>query len=484
MNLFKFIFMKFHLSFVLVALLCLGSRAQSPDKVWGIEECVNYALENNIQIQQSQLQVEINKNNQQQVRADLAPNLNLNSNYGWNFGLNIDPVTNEISQSQRQTASLGLNSNVTLFSGLRQHYSIAKANLDYMAALYDLEDMEYDVSLNVTAGYLQILLNKEILNVAREQQRVSKLQLDRMTKLVEAGANPKGDELQLQAQWARDKQDVIAAENAYIISKLQLANLLQLENPDEFEIESPEIELPGAELVARSAESIYATALDMQPAIKGAEIRVESSEKDLAITKAGAYPTLRLVGQVGTSYSDQIQEPNSTDIVTQTVPAFDQNGTSYTFQIPQEIPTDFEPKPFGPQATDNLNEYVGLSLNVPIFNGLSVSKNKQNAAINAQITRLQLDQEKNALRQDVYQAHADAKASYNSYLAAEAAVEAGKESFKYSKERFEVGALNQFDFENDKNSLARAMSEMLRAKYDYIFKIKVLEFYLTNQVKL
>lgn len=478
--------MKFLLSFVLAALLCTAAQAQSPDQVWSIEECVNYALENNIQIQQSQLQVEINKNNQQQTKADLAPNLNLNSNYGWNFGLNIDPVTNEISQSRRQTASIGLSSNVTLFSGLRQHYSIAKSNLDYLAALYDLEDMEYDISLNVTAGYLQILLNKEILNVAREQQRVSKLQLDRMSELVEAGANPKGDELQLQAQWARDKQDVIAAENAYVISKLQLANLLQLENPDEFEIESPEIEVPGAELVARSAESIYETALDMQPAIKGAETRVESSEKDLAIVRGNAYPTLNLVGQVGTSYSDQIQQPvgDETFSVPQPTyfPAGDPNGQ--VVFAPQTFPARYEDKPFGAQVGDNLNEYVGLQLNVPIFNGLSVSKNKQNAEINTRISELQLEQEKNALRQDVYQAHADAKASYNSYLAAEAAVEAGKESFKYSKERFEVGALNQFDFENDKNSLARAMSEMLRAKYDYIFKIKVLEFYLTNQVKL
>lgn len=477
--------MKLNLSFALAIAACFGVFGQSPDKVWGIEECVNYALENNIQIQQSQLQVEINKNNQQQTKADIAPNLNFNSNYGWNFGLNIDPVTNEISQSRRQTASFGLNSNVTLFSGLRQHYSIAKANLDYVAALYDLEDMKYNISLNVTAGYLQILLNKEILNVAREQQRVSKLQLDRMTKLVEAGANPMGDQLQLEAQWARDKQDVIAAENAYTISKLQLANLLQLENPDEFEIESPEIEVPDAELVARTAESIYATALDKQPSIKGAETRVESSEKNLAITKAGAYPTLNLVGQVGTSYSDQIVEGSGTETITLPEPVYDGNGNVIFVPYEQTIPIGpYDQKAFGNQVGDNLNEYVGLQLNVPIFNGLSVSKSKQNAQINAKISRLQLEQEKNALRQDVYQAHADAKASYNSYLAAESAVEAGTESFKYSKERFEVGALNQFDFENDKNSLARAMSEMLRAKYDYIFKIKVLEFYLTNQVKL
>ncbi|WP_417601235.1 TolC family protein [Owenweeksia hongkongensis] len=477
--------MKLNISVVLGILLCLNATAQNTGKVWGIEECVNYALENNIQIKQTALQVEANKTSQQSAKWDIAPNFNLNSNYGWNFGLNIDPVTNEISQARRQTASLNLQGNWVVFNGLRKHYNISKSNLDYLAALYDLEDIKNDISLNVAASYLQILLNKEILAVAKEQERVSQLQVNRTTKLVEAGASPKGDQLQLEAQLARDHQNVIASENALTISKLQLANLLQLENPDDFEISSPDLDVPEAALVARDPASIFATAMDLQPAIKGAETRVESSEKNEAITKSGAYPTLSVIGQVGTSYSDQILEPAGTETVNIPQPTYDQNGQVIFIPYSQTVPIGpYEEKKFGNQVGDNLNEYIGLSLSVPLFNGLNVHSNKQIAEINTKQSQLQLEMEKNTLRQTIYQAHADAKASYNSYLAAEVTVESSEESFKYSKERFEVGALNQFDFENAKNSLAIAKSEMLRSKYDYIFKIKVLEFYLTNQIKL
>ncbi|AEV32879.1 outer membrane protein [Owenweeksia hongkongensis DSM 17368] len=477
--------MKLNISVVLGILMCLNATAQDTGKVWGIEECVNYALENNIQIKQTALQVEANKTSQQSAKWDIAPNFNLNSNYGWNFGLNIDPVTNEISQARRQTASLNLQGNWVVFNGLRKHYNISKSNLDYLAALYDLEDIKNDISLNVAASYLQILLNKEILVVAKEQERVSQLQVNRTTKLVEAGASPKGDQLQLEAQLARDHQNVIASENALTISKLQLANLLQLENPDDFEISSPDLDVPEAALVARDPASIFATAMDLQPAIKGAETRVESSEKNEAITKSGAYPTLSVVGQVGTSYSDQILEPAGTETVNIPQPTYDQNGQVIFIPFSQTVPIGpYEEKKFGNQVGDNLNEYIGLSLSVPLFNGLNVHSNKQIAEINTKQSQLQLEMEKNTLRQTIYQAHADAKASYNSYLAAEVTVESSEESFKYSKERFEVGALNQFDFENAKNSLAIAKSEMLRSKYDYIFKTKVLEFYLTNQIKL
>lgn len=457
---------------------------ESPDQIWTIEECVEYAMENNIQIQQASLQVDINKNNIQTAWWDYAPNLNFNSNYGWNFGLNIDPVTNQISQSQRQTATLGLSSNLVLFNGGRKYKNITRSNLEYLAAMYDLESMKNDISLNVAGFYLQILLNKEILAVAREQERITDLQLQRMTKLVDAGARPQGDKLQLEAQLARDQQNVIASENALNISKLQLANVLQLESPDEFTIAEPEMEIPEAVLVARDPEGIYLSALETQPAVKSAEVRLESSEKAIEITRGAALPTLSVNGQIGTSYSDQIQEAGGSTTVNVPMATYDQNGDVIFLPSQQTIPQDFQDKPVGNQLEDNLNEYIGVSLSVPIFNRFTVKNNVQNSRINREISQLNLDQEKNALKQTIYQAHADAKASYNSYLAAEKAVESSQESFNYSNQRFEVGALNQFDFENAKNSLAVAQSEMIRAKYDYIFKIKVLEFYLTNQVNL
>jgi outer membrane protein len=478
--------MKLNLGFTSgLLLLFFGSIAQnSPEKVWTIDECVSYARQNNIQVRQAALQADMNSNNLQSARWDYAPNLNFNSSYGWNFGLNIDPVTNTISQSQRQTANLNLSSNWVLYSGGRKYNTIAQRNLDYMAGMYDLEQVKNDISLNVASFYLQILLNQEILAVAKEQLRVTQLQLNRTTKLVDAGAAPKGDQLQLEAQLARDQQNIIAAENSVTISKLQLANLLQLENPDEFTISNPDLEVPEAALIARGPDGIFQSAVENQPAIKSAEVKLESSEKAVALSKGAALPTLSVNGQIGTSYSDQIQEAGSATVVDVPVATYDQNGTVVFIPRTQVVPGDFNDKSAGDQLGDNLNEYVGLSLSIPIFNRMSVRNNYQNAQIGKELSQLQLDQEKNNLRQTIYQAHADAKASYNSYLAAEKAVESSEESFKYSNQRFEVGALNQFDFENAKNSLAVAQSEMIRSKYDYIFKIKVLEFYLTNQVKL
>lgn len=478
--------MKFHFCFIFcLSLLFLSAGAQpSSAKRWTIDECVAYAIENNVQIKQAALQVEINKNNLESAKWDYAPNLNLNSNYGWNFGLNIDPVTNQISQNQRTTGNVTLSSNWVLYRGGRKYNGIAQSNLDYLAGMYSLEGVKNDIRLNVAGFYLQILLNQEILAVAVEQERVTQLQVDRMKKMVDVGASPRGDQLQLEAQLARDHQNVITAENSLNIGKLQLANLLQLENPDEFSIANPELALPAAALIAKGAMVVYQSALENQPSIKSAEMNLQSSEKAVQVSKGGALPTLSLNGQLGTSYSDLIQQPTSTTTVQSAGFVVDNNGVANVVIFPETFPSDFEDKPLGDQLGDNLNEYVGFSLNVPLFNRMTVRNSYQNAQINKDISRLQLESEKINLRQTIYQAHADAKASYNSYLAAQKAVESSEESFKYSKQRFEVGALNQFDFENAKNGLAISQSEMIRSKYDYIFKIKVLEFYLTNQVKL
>ncbi len=474
-------------SFILpgAILLCiLGHEAKAQETIWTIDQCVSYALENNIQIKQSQLQAQITKNNQQVAQWDYAPNLNFNATYGFNFGLNIDPVTNQISQDNRQTGNFTLRSDWVLYNGGLKYNTIAQRNLEYLQAMYNLEAAKNDVSLNVASSFLQILLNKEILLVAEEQERITALQLNRMNALVEAGSRPRGDALQLQAQLARDKQNRISAQNALTISRLTLANLLQLGNPDEFRISSPDLALPDAAMVARGAESIYVTARENQPSIKAAEKGVESSAKQVDASQSGYLPTLSLIGQVATSYSDQIPQATGSFDTRIPVGILPSTGETVLSVEPQTVPTGFETKPFIDQTSDNFNEFVGIQMQIPIFNRFAVRNNYQNARINEEISKLQLEQEQNTLKQTIYQAHADARASYNAYLAAEVAVESSREAFTYAEERFSVGALNQFDFENSKNSLAAAQSDMLRAKYDYIFKVKVLEFYLTNQVKL
>lgn len=471
------------LSFFLFFLSAFGLMGQStiPD-VWTLQDCISHAFENNITVQQAQLRAEIAENNLQTARYDYLPNLNLGNNLFWNFGLNIDPVTNQISRQSRQTVNFQLSSNWTIYNGGAKYNTIAQRNHDLKAAQYDYEAARNDIGLLVASNYLQILLNKEIAAVAREQLRITDLQLKRTDKLVKAGTLPEGERLQLEAQLARDQQNKIATENAVTLSRLQLANLLQLEDPEQFSVGSPQLTLPDPTILSRPANNVYEVAVEKQANIRAAEMRVLSGEESIDIAFSGFLPTLSLIGQVGTNYSDQI--PNITGSEDAVIPFGFVGTTNDPVFITQSIPQTDGVKPFGDQVSDNLNEVVGLSLNIPIFSRRAVSNNLQNAKINADLSRLGLEQAKNDLRQTIFRAHADAKAAKLQFEAATKSVNANQKAFDYARQRFEVGALNQVDFETAKNNLAAAQSQYSQAKYDYIFKIKVLEFYLTNQVNL
>tara|TARA_B100001115_G_scaffold185013_1_gene190688 strand:+ start:2266 stop:3696 length:1431 start_codon:yes stop_codon:yes gene_type:complete len=469
------------LLFTFLALINLQGQNPLPE-VWSLSECVEYALQQNITVEQARLRAEIARNNLNTARMDYLPDLRLGNNLFWNFGLNIDPVTNQISRQSRQTVNFQLSSNWTLYNGGAKYNTIAQRNHDLKAAQYDYEAARNDISLLVASSYLQILLNKEIEAVAREQVRITNLQLNRTQKLVNAGTLPEGELLQLEAQQARDEQNLISTQNAVTISQLQLANILQLSNPDAFEIGSPDLGLPDASILDRPAANVYDVAVDKQPSIRAAEMRVLSGEEGVDLAYSGFLPSLSLIGQVATNYSDQI--PNVTGTNDMVIPFGYVGNTGDLVYIQQSVPITDGVKPFNDQVSDNLNQLVGFSLQVPIFSRRAVANNLQNAKINADINRLNLDQVKNDLKQTIYQAHNDAKAAKLQFEAAAKSVQASQKAFEYARQRFEVGALNQVDFETAKNNLAAAQSQFSQAKFDYIFRVKVLEFYLTNQVNL
>lgn len=470
------------LAVLLSGLFAFPSLAQDLPVRWSLQECVEHALTNNISVQQARLRSQSALNNLSTARWDYAPNLSAGANYFWNFGLNIDPVTNLISQQTRQTANFTLSTNWNVYNGGRKYTAIERNKLDAQAARMDYEAARNDISLNVASGFLQILLNKEIAAVAAEQVRISQLQVNRMAKMVQAGTVPQGDLLQLEAQLANDQQNLIRTQNAVRIARLQLANLLQLEDPDQFDITEPQLNLPTAELISASPAPIYQGAVDDQPVIKAAELRLMSSEKQVREAQANYLPSLSFIAQVGSNYSDQIQTIDGFD--QQVVPIGVVENTGQVVNSVQLTPNFAGVKPFNNQFEDNLNEVVGINFTVPIFNRMAVRNAVQNAKINQDIARLNLEQNKNTLRQTIYQAHADAKAAFEQYQAAQKSLKANQEAFDYAQKRFEVGALNQVDFENAKNNLAAAQSQLIQGKYDFIFRIKVLEFYLNNQISL
>lgn len=464
-----------------IAVPCSYGQGVMTEK-WSLQECIAHAYEHNITIEQAQLRAEIAKNNLQTAQMDYLPNLNLGNNVFWNFGLNIDPVTNQISRQSRQTVNFQLSSNWVLYNGGAKYNTIAQRNHDLKAAQYDYEAARNEIGLQVASAYLQIMLNKEIAAVAREQVRITDLQLRRTKKLVEAGSLPEGELLQLEAQLARDQQNSLVADNNVNITRLVVANLLQLEDPSAFDVADVQLVLPDGSILDRSPENLFQVALERQPNIRAAEMRVLSGEEGIDIAYSGYLPSLSLIGQVGTNYSDQI--PNITGTEDVTIPFGFVAGSNDLVLVQQSLPVTDGVKPFGDQVSDNLNEVVGFTLNVPIFNRRTVANNLQNARISADLNRLGLEQVKNDLRQTIFQAHIDATSARLQFNAAAKSVEANKKAFEYARQRFEVGALNQVDFESAKNNLAASQSQYAQAKYDYIFKVKVLEFYLTNQVNL
>ncbi|MCH8554827.1 MAG: TolC family protein [Schleiferiaceae bacterium] len=464
-----------------IAILVSVSTAFGQEK-WSLEDCVNYALEKNISVQQARLQIQAAQNDREGAIANLLPNLDFDAGYFWNFGLNIDPVTNLPTRDNRQTNTFNLNSNWVVFDGLANVNQVAKSRIEHMASLYNLDAIKNDVTVNVSNGFIQVLLNKELLRVAEAQLQTTKLQEDRTAKLVEAGSLPMGDLYQLQAQIARDEQNLVNADNNLTISKLLLAQLLMLEDPSTFDIIEPIAEIPQATYLSFGAEEIYRRALEAQPIVEQRRLQVESAARDIAIARAGYMPSLVLIGRISTNYSNQIPQFSTDPIDLPPVPIGATASGETVFGFPRQTLVPEGIKPIGNQWMDNRNQFVGMSLRVPIFSRLQVRNGVRRADLNQRGTQLNYEQTKMDLRQTIQRAHADAVAALNTYNAADKSVKANEEAFSYAQRRFDVGAINQVEFETARNNLVQAQSEKIRSKYEYTFRVKVLEFYVTNSI--
>jgi len=450
-------------------------------KQWTLAECIDTALERNIQLKQSALQIELTENTQEQRVAGLFPTVNGSAGYGWNFGLNIDPVTNLASRDNRQTNNLSLNAQWTLFDGLQNVNSLAQSRIDHAAQLYQLEDVRNNTALNVASLYLQVLLNTEILRIAEEQEKLSEVQVRRTADLVETGSLPKGNLYDNEAQLARDHQSSVSAKNQLNISKLRLAQAMQMNRAQELEVAPvPDIS-PDAGIIALGPDRIYESALQNQPNIKSRELQLESADKGVSVSRGSGWPTLSLVGSIGTNYSNQVRSFSVIDQPPSLIGATESGENVFNFGSATFESGDV--KPFWDQYQDNVNEFVGLNLQIPIFSGLQIRNGIRSAQISRTQAELNLTNERNTLRQTIQQAHADALAAYETFQATERSVEAGAESFEYARVRYENGVINFFEYENARNRLTSAKAQLAQARYDWIFRVKTLEFYLNGSLQ-
>jgi len=451
---------------------------------WSLENCIQYAMENNIQIKQSVLNTEYNENLLKQSKLGQIPNLNASSNYSFSWGRALDQTTYQFTDDQQiHSLSMGFSSSANLFSGLRVRNTILQNELNLMASYEDVEKIKNDISLNIAAAYLSIMFNQELLAVTVSQMEITGQQVERTQKMVDAGKLARGNLLELDAQYASEELNLVNAENQLSISLLNLQQILALPIDTAFGIDIPDLADPDENPLAISALEVYRIAELEMPQIKSAELAKESSEKGLMIAKGGRSPQLYLSANYNSGYShirEQVVELGDP----QQIPiGITQNSGDPVLSYPQQIPV-YGAYPFFEQMRDNTSAGVGLGLSIPIFNGWQVNGSIANARIALENSNLELQNKKLILYASIQQAYADALAALKKFNATERALISMEESFKYTEKKFEVGLVNTVDYNMSKNQLTATQSDLLQAKYDFIFRIKILNFYKGDPITL
>ncbi|MBI2966221.1 MAG: TolC family protein [Bacteroidetes bacterium] len=462
-------------SFCLIFLISASLSAFAQTKVWSLKECIDYALANNLQVRQQVLTVRSVKEGYSQSRMNRFPSLYSSSNYGLSSGKTVDPYSYEFTTENIQSGSFGLNAQVTLFNGLQALNTIRQNKFLYMAAMSDADRMRDEISLTIAQSYMQILFNEELLEIAKQQHLTIKQQVEQTRKMVEAGGLAPGNLLDVEAQEALEALNVVNALNQLDLSYLQLVQLLEIDSADGFIIEKPVTNNPDTGILSLSPLQIFNLAVSSRPEIKSAEYNLESSIKGLAAAKGSRYPQLTLSGSIGSGYSDQQKKISGISIT-----GYDTIGYTVTAPEPVIAPTysySFDNIPFGRQFDDNLNQSVRLNLSIPLFTNWQVKTAVTKAKIVAEQAQYNLLIARKELFKTISRAHADAKAAMLRYRASEKAAKAMSESFKYTGEKFNIGMATSFEYNQAKTKLGKMQSDLLQAKYDLIFKIKLLDFY-------
>ncbi len=425
-------------------------------KQWTLEDCLSYAQDNNITIKKAFLNTEITKQNHFQSKMALLPNLNASLSENTNFGRNIDPVTNQITIDRVRNNNFSLSSSVTLFNGFQSINNIRKNNFDYLSSKYDAEKIANDISVNIVTAYLQLLYNTDLVEVSQQKVDVSELQVERIAKMVEVGSLPKGDLLNTESQKSQEELQLINAQNQRDIAKLNLMQLLDLSVSESFDIVQLEVDVDENYSTVDN-QSVYTLALENLPDVKSAETKLKSSERSLAISQGARSPRLSLSASVGTLYSDANRRL-----------VYDSLGAIPT-------PQDY---PFEDQFNDNVSQAISLSLSIPIFNNWQVNSSISRAKIGVLQAQYSLQEAKNNLRKTIEQAQNDARSAQKKYIASKKSLVYQEESFQYTQNKYDLQLVNSYDYNNAKNTLFKAETDLLQSKYDYLFKTKMLDFYM------
>jgi outer membrane protein len=417
-----------------------SARAQ---ETWPLQKCIDYAVQNNIQIKQQTLNSEYYNNQLDQAKYNRLPNLNAGISNNQSFGRSLISDNTYLDINSNSTFG-SMSSNITIWNGFTLRNSIKMADMDLQASLQETLKAKDDMMLNIAAAYLEILFADELVGVSEDLLKITQLQLDRTSKLVEAGSLAKGSLLEIEAQYAREELNVVNAQNRLQLAYLGIYQLLELPSTESFKIEKPVLPEIGANVSLLNSMDVFKNAVQLRPAVKGAEFKLESARNQLSIAKGNLLPSLSFGANYNNSYENLF---------------------------------NYKDLPFNDQLKSHQRYGFGFTLNIPIFNHYQARTGVSNAQIQVENTELQLQNTKNILRKDIEQSYTNALAAFKRYVANQKTVISSKEAFRYTEEKFNVGMINSVEYNQSKNNLSKTQSDLLQAKYEYIFRTKILDFY-------
>ena len=454
-------------------------------KKWTLQECVEHAMANNISLQQSALDQELALLDKADAIGAYLPNINGSVSNASNTGLTQNVTTRVLENQTSRNSSYSVTATLSLFQGLRNLRSLQRSKINTLAAQYGLEKMQDDIALFVANAFLQVLTNKANVSVLKAQNAVTVGQIERTQELVDAGVLPEGDLLEIQAADATEKQNIVTAENGVTLSLISLAQLLQIRDYDDFDIVDQGYEILGTEILEKGPQELVAAAREYRKEVLIAETNVALAEKDLQIARSSYMPTLGAYLNYNTRESDRfsgvstlIDADDPIIATTDPIGFVDGSGAAVYGFAPNIIGyQEVAARPFEEQLYLNDGVSYGVQMNIPIFNGNATRNNVKRSKLNLMRRELLLEQAKMDLETTVYQAFVDAKGALKSYDAAVKAKNSQQLAFEYAQQRYDVGLINTFDFSQSKTRYDNAVIDVNRAKYDYIFKLKVLELY-------
>lgn len=465
--------------------ICNIGWSFTQENKWTLAECIQHALDRNITINQRKLNNELSEITLEQSRADLLPNLTASGSQSWNFGRSVDPYTNDYVSTNVGSNNFGLSTSVTLFDGLQSINTIKKNQIDVESGTLDLEQTKNDIILSVTQAYLQVLFAYEQVENTSISLESTAAQVERTQKLVNAGSSPEGDLFKINSQLASDQYNLVNAENQLSMAKVNLMQIMELPVEEEFDVVIPEFDVTTIGIAYSGAsDEIYAKALEVQPEIESSQLKVASAEQSLKIARGALYPRLSLSGSLGSGYSNartlrQYGEPTT---VIQEVGYLQSDPSEIVVAEREFTPSSIADYDFGNQIRDNLNESVRLSLSIPIFNRFQVRNNISRSKINVETAELNKQNTENQLRKTIEQAYNDLVSSAKNYDAAVEQLKSLERSYNDTERKYELGMVNATDYLIEKNNFENSKYSLTRAKYEYIFTFKILDFYQGNPI--